>query len=137
MISTLPIGRFKRAGPPSMMPAHMGVFRERVGARVRQLRRAAGLTQEQLARRAGMDYKYLGSVERGERNVTLENLERIVRALDVEPYDLFAFRADAKKSGAGTEDLLVNLARKSDPAIRPLIVEVVQSILHWAQAKRK
>ena len=113
----------------------MGIFRERVGARVRQLRKAAGLTQEQLARRAGMDYKYLGSVERGERNVTLENLERIVKALGVEPYDLFAFRADKRASPKGGEDLLVNLVRRSDPAIRPLIIEVVQSILQWAQTR--
>jgi transcriptional regulator with XRE-family HTH domain len=114
----------------------MGIFRERVGARVRQLRKAGGLTQEQLARRAGMDYKYLGSVERGERNVTLENLERIVKALGVEPYDLFAFRADKRPTSKGGEDLLVNLVRRTDPSVRPLIIEVVQSILQWAQARR-
>ena len=114
----------------------MGIFRERVGSRIRQLRKASGLTQEQLARRAGMDYKYLGSVERGERNVTLENLERIVKALGVEPYDLFAFRAAARPTSKGGEDLLVNLVRRTDPAIRPLIIEVVQSILQWAQSRR-
>ncbi len=115
----------------------MGVFRERVGTRVRQLRRAAGLTQEQLARRADMDYKYLGSVERGERNVTLENLERIVRALQVEPYEIFLFPAGPKPSEAAGQDLLVNLVRRTDPAIRPVVVEVVQSILRWAQARKR
>jgi transcriptional regulator with XRE-family HTH domain len=112
----------------------MGIFRERVGARIRQLRKAAGLTQERLARKAAMDYKYLGSVERGERNVTLENLERIVKALGVEPYELFAFRA--KASAKGGDDLLVNLIRRSDPSVRPLIVDVVQSLLQWAQSRR-
>lgn len=112
----------------------MGIFRERVGARIRQLRKAAGLTQERLARKAGMDYKYLGSVERGERNVTLENLERIVKALGVEPYELFAFRA--KASAKGGDELLTNLIRRSDPSLRPLIVDVVQILLQWAQSRR-
>ena len=115
----------------------MGIFRERVGARIRQLRKSAGLTQEQLARRAGMDYKYLGSVERGERNVTLENIERIVKALGVEPYELFAFGTGPKAGARGGEDLLVNLVRRSDPAVRPLIVDVVQTLLQWSQGRRR
>lgn len=113
----------------------MGAFPQRVGARIRQLRKAAGLTQERLARKAGMDYKYLGSVERGERNVTLESLERIVRALGVEPYELFAFGAGAKAPAKAGEDMLVQLVRRSDPSVRPLIVDVVQSLLSWAQSR--
>ena len=113
----------------------MGLFPERVGARIRQLRKAAGLTQERLARKAGMDYKYLGSVERGERNMTLDSLERVVRALGVEPYELFAFRA--KGPAKGDEELLIQLIRRSDPSVRPLIVDVVQSLLQWAQTRRR
>ncbi len=115
----------------------MRVFREKMGGRIRQLRKAAGLTQEQLARRAGMDYKYLGSVERGERNVTLDNVERIVRALQVEPYEPFLFAARGKRpAGKISEELLLNLARRTDPRTRALAFELLHGLFRWAQAPR-
>jgi transcriptional regulator with XRE-family HTH domain len=66
----------------------MGTLRKNLGQRLKQLRKAAKLTQEELAAKAGMVYKYLGSVERGERNITLRNLVRLARALDTTAADL-------------------------------------------------
>jgi transcriptional regulator with XRE-family HTH domain len=63
----------------------------RFGARVRTLRRAAALTQETLAKKAGVDWKYLGLIERGKRNVTIGMAERLATALGVEPLQLFLF----------------------------------------------
>jgi len=57
--------------------------------RIRHLRITRGWTQEQLAERAGIHYKYLGDVERGVRNPALFNLTRIARALDVPLAALF------------------------------------------------
>lgn len=57
--------------------------------RIRHLRITRGWTQEQLAERAGIHYKYLGDVERGVRNPPLFNLTRIARALDVPLAALF------------------------------------------------
>ena len=58
---------------------------QRFGARVRGERERLGVSQEELAARAGMHRTYLGGVERGERNVGLLNLLRISRALGVKP----------------------------------------------------
>lgn len=58
------------------------------GKRVRQHRRDLGLTQEQLAEKAGMHFTYIGSIERGQRNVSLVNILRIAKALKVDPGDL-------------------------------------------------
>ena len=41
------------------------------------------MTQEQLGEKAGVDYKYLGGIERGERNPSAENLAKIAKALGV------------------------------------------------------
>ena len=65
-------------------------FLERLGDRVRERRQAAGLTQAELAERAGLHRTFVGSVERGERNVALLSLRRIARALRTTPADLLA-----------------------------------------------
>lgn len=50
---------------------------------IRELRAQRGFSQEQLAHRAGLHRTYIGAVERGERNITLVNAQRIAEALDV------------------------------------------------------
>lgn len=52
-----------------------------LGDRIRTIRQGKGLSQEELAFKAGLDRTYVGSVERGERNISVLNLERIMRAL--------------------------------------------------------
>jgi len=55
------------------------------------LRLARGLSQEELAFRAGVHRTYLGSIERGERNPALKNIAAIADALDVSLAELFRF----------------------------------------------
>lgn len=59
------------------------------GRRVRQLRFNRGLSQEQFAERCGLHRTYIGAIERGERNVSLLNIEKIAIALGVKIVDLF------------------------------------------------
>jgi len=54
-----------------------------LGAALRKYRHAAGLSQIKLAERAGIHFTYLGDTERGERNIAIVNIVRIVNALDV------------------------------------------------------
>lgn len=58
------------------------------GQKVRELRLAKGFSQEALADEAGVHRTFMGSVERGERNISLENIVRISRALRVAPSEL-------------------------------------------------
>lgn len=54
-----------------------------VGALVRQLRVAAGMSQEEFADRCGVHRTYIGSIERGEKAITLETAQKIVEALNI------------------------------------------------------
>lgn len=59
-----------------------------VAENVRHLRREAGKSQEELAERAELHRTYVGSIERAERNLSLDNIERLALALGVEPAEL-------------------------------------------------
>ena len=60
----------------------------RFGRRVRELRKKKGLSQEALALEAGLDRTYVGGVERGERNISLQNIEKLAKALGAHTSDL-------------------------------------------------
>ena len=58
------------------------------GQRVRQERTTRKLSQEQLAELAGVHRTYIGMIERGEKNITLENIEKLAKALELKPEEL-------------------------------------------------
>lgn len=59
-----------------------------MGRNIRRVRTARGLSQEEVAFRAGMKRSYLSEVELGQRNPTVRALERLSHALEVDPRDL-------------------------------------------------
>jgi transcriptional regulator with XRE-family HTH domain len=61
----------------------------RFGRRVRELRRASGLTQERLAHRSGLHPTYIAGIELGKRNPTLVTIEKIADALEIHISELF------------------------------------------------
>lgn len=63
-------------------------LREKFGAAVRARREDLGFSQEQLAELAGMHRTYVGSIERGERNISLENIVKLCEALPIKPSSL-------------------------------------------------
>lgn len=71
----------KKSGRPDI--------RERFGFAVKARREALGLTQEDLAEKARIHRTYLSDVERGTRNLSLVNIERLAAALDLSISELF------------------------------------------------
>ena len=62
---------------------------KKFGNKIRQLRMAQGLSQEILAQKAGLHRTYIGGIERGERNVSLENIQKLAFALNYTLAQLF------------------------------------------------
>lgn len=67
------------------------LIQERFGSRVRELRVARGWSQERLADECKLHWTYIGGIERGERNVSLKNINAIAKAFDMPLKELFDF----------------------------------------------
>lgn len=64
---------------------------EKFGEKVREERLKQGLSQEELASRDGVHRTYIGMIERAEKNITLENIEKIAKALKTNINELLTF----------------------------------------------
>lgn len=62
---------------------------ENIGMRVRELRKAQGLSQEKFALKAEIDRTYLAGIEQGKRNPSIKSLEKIITALGVSFHQFF------------------------------------------------
>ena len=72
----------------SVKRTHKGPLRDVLAKNMRRLRAVRELSQEELAHESGINRTYLSSVERSERNVSIDNIERIAKALRIEPWKL-------------------------------------------------
>ena len=62
------------------------------GEKVKVLRKELGLSQEELAHKAGFHRTYIGMIERAERNITLANIEILANALEIKISELVDFK---------------------------------------------
>ncbi|WP_339167819.1 helix-turn-helix transcriptional regulator [Paenibacillus sp. FSL R5-0341] len=89
----------------------MTTLRNSVGERIRAIRKMKGLTQQQLAELSGLDDAYIGSVERGERNFSIDTVEKIIIALEIPSENFFI------SSGEMTEEQLARMKALDDYSI--------------------
>lgn len=105
----------------------MRTTKELLGARIKELRKGKGLSQDTLAEQVGIDTKYLSRLEVGRSYPSLDTLERVADALGVELKDFFEFaHADDPKELKGTLTTLTK--RLSDAQLR-IAVKVLRAIV--------
>jgi len=71
------------------MPTSTTTLRIKLGKAVRRLRAAAGFSQEGFAAACKLHRTYIGALERGEKNTTIDTIDRLAKTLKITPFDLF------------------------------------------------
>ncbi len=108
-----------------------------VGNRIRDLRKQKGLSQEQLGWEAGLHNTYIGAIERGEKNCSLETLEKIVKALKVEISELFP--RGQERTDREIKSLISKQMDKLSPSILKPLADLMLGIgsLEFKKSKDK
>lgn len=106
-----------------------------LGERIRFLRRERNLSQEQLGELAELHTNYIGQVERGEKNVTVESLEKIAAGLRVSLEELFRY-IDPMKREDDLAQIHYLLSSRSNQD-KAMVLKMIQSVFDWEASKYK
>ncbi|QIZ07624.1 helix-turn-helix transcriptional regulator [Priestia megaterium] len=111
----------------------MADLKKIVGDRIRKLRKEKGLSQEELAYASSLHSTYIGRIERGEKNASLESLEKIANALNEPIENLVSFTDDSKIQ---QDDFYIlsrfhHLLLSKSENERNKIIKILNDILEW------
>jgi transcriptional regulator with XRE-family HTH domain len=99
-----------------------------IGQRLRQRRKELNYSQEYTSERAGLHPTYIGQLERGEKNATLESVEKVCLALDLPMEDLFRnihSMDPTAQAAQQTYDLLITLTPNEQKALQVMIEQMI------------
>jgi transcriptional regulator with XRE-family HTH domain len=99
-------------------------LRKAFGEKVRALRKHKKISQEELADKAGLHHTYVGVIERAEQAATLDTVEKLAQALNVEVKDLFRFLPEEHADKLKEENIAA-LSGK-DPKILQKILDIIK-----------
>jgi len=103
-----------------------------VGDRVRTLRKGKGLSQEDLGEKADLHYTYIGAVERGEKNASLDTLNKIAAGLEVEVAEFFSYPSDLTNLNKMKRSIIDGLGKCS-----PDVVKILSDLVWTLSVQRK
>ncbi|MFJ9501560.1 helix-turn-helix domain-containing protein [Brevibacillus centrosporus] len=108
-----------------------------VGERLRNIRKERGLSQEELAHLASLHSTYIGQLERGEKNATLESLEKVVGALGVSLEELFRY---IQPSTVENDDItlaqIVNRLKGRSIEDQKTVLRLLDLMLEWKDTNK-
>ncbi len=99
-----------------------------LGVRIKEIRKTRGLSQEQLSGKIDIDPKHLSRIESGRSFPSLDTLEKLANALQVEVKDFFEFAHEAKNTRE-LKEIISNLLKEVDDERLRLAVKVLRALV--------
>ena len=106
----------------------MKTTKELLGSRIKELRKLKGLSQERLSEKVGIDPKHLSRIEVGRGFPSLDTLERLANALNVELKDFFEF-AHKTSSPKELKETLNSLLKEADEERLRLLIKLIRAVV--------
>lgn len=103
-------------------------LKKQTGQRLREFRNAKSYSIEELAHIADMNAVHLASLERGEKNITLSTLEKVVTALGISLTDVFSFEIEVAQPECPTVDKASTLMKQMTIEEQDFILKTIQFI---------
>lgn len=101
----------------------------RLGERIRRLRKERGLSQEQLGEKSGLHTNYIGQIERGEKNLTIESLQKVAIGLDIPIGQLFQ-NIELVEENSELYEIIELLSRRA-PKDYEMVLQILKTIFEW------
>jgi len=112
----------------------MSDIRRLFGDKVRQYRKSQGISQEELGERANLHYTYIGAIERGEQNLSLESIEKIANGLGISVDKLFKFQSiKPKPKGEVLRKEIADMLMRKDKETLHITLRVLKDIFRLAK----
>ena len=108
----------------------MSELSKSIGGKIRQHRKQLGLTQEVLAEESGLHHTYIGQLERGEKNATMDSLQKVVTALGIGYNDLFESLLSNNRD-PGIADDCYRLISTLSPAEQKVILDIIGKTIEY------
>ncbi|XJZ27514.1 helix-turn-helix domain-containing protein [Bacillota bacterium Lsc_1132] len=102
-----------------------------IGERIRNIRKEKGLSQEKLADIANLHTTYIGQLERGEKNATLESIEKVANALEISLEDLFRSIRPNPDSQEYTLTQIITRLQTRSIEDQKIILKLLDLLLEW------
>ena len=99
-----------------------------IGERIRAYRRQAGMSQEALAEKAGLHATYIGQLERGEKNATIETVEKVASALGLPMEKLFVNLGGADGGADCVAAECYNLISARSPKAQGVLLQIIRDL---------
>lgn len=116
----------------------MGILEQHLGRRLQELRKNSHLTQEQIAKKVDLDWKYLAAIENGRKSPSLTVIARLIHALDVEPPDLFNFNLKGNRPRTDrSEEAIYAIVRSMRASEKRLVLNLIRGVVRSRQRGKK
>lgn len=112
-------------------------IRNVIGERIRTYRKKLNYSQEELAHKAGLHPTYIGQLERGEKNPTIETIEKITIALDITLEELFRFTIQTEAQQNKTITQLIHQLETISDQDKEVLVQIIKILVEWKESKDK
>lgn len=113
----------------------MSDLKKKLGERIRILRVTKGLTREQLSERSEIHANYIGQVERGEKNLTIETLQKLGAGLNVTLEELIRFLDPMERKDILGE--IIEQLSARPPEDQQVALQILRTVFEWEEKKNK